>query len=706
MTRGARALLAVSALAVAIVAAHALGVGGARLDGIALNGAYNVAIATGALLCLLRARATPRERGAWLCLGLGLAAWGAAEVYWSLAYGSNGDPASPNPSDAGYLLYYPLAYAGLGLLVRDRVRELRLSMWLDGVVEGLVVSALAAALLAGPVFEDGAAGDPSSVAVTLAYPVLDLLLIGFVVAAFALAGWRPGRSLGLLGAGLAIGALADVLYLYQVAGQAGLGGLVDVLWPASVALIGLAAWQPPRRVVAAPAEGWRLVGIPVAAATAAALLVLGGAGSLNPVALALAAGGLAAALARMTLSIAENARMLKTSRREALTDGLTGLGNRRKLMVDLRHEIETAHQVDEYRVLALFDLDGFKLYNDSFGHPAGDALLARLGGRLAGAMGTTSEAYRMGGDEFCALVRVPKDGDETLVVREAALALSERGEGFTVDSSFGTVALPDEAYDPVEALQLADRRMYRHKDRRRSSARRQAHDVLLKVLDERQPHLRTHLRNVAHLAVAVAQRVGHNDLEVDEIGRAAELHDVGKMAIPDAILDRRGPLGEEEWQFIRQHTIIGERILAAAPSLNRVAGLVRSSHERWDGAGYPDGLGGEEIAAGRPHHRGLRRLRRDDLAASLPRSAHRPGGNRGAATRRGHAVRSGNGGRALRRAGRAPAGGRQIDVDPSTSGGSTRSSPRRSSRRASAREASSAVADSENWTLTTPRSLQ
>ena len=487
MTRGARALLAVSALAVAMVAAHALGVGGARLDGIALNGAYNVAIATGALLCLLRARATPRERGAWLCMGLGLAAWGAAEVYWSLAYGSNGDPASPNPSDAGYLLYYPLAYAGLGLLVRDRVRELRLSMWLDGVVEGLVVSALAAALLAGPVFEDGAAGDPSTVAVTLAYPVLDLLLIGFVVAAFALAGWRPGRSWGLLGAGLAIGALADVLYLYQVAGQAGLGGLVDVLWPASVALIGLAAWQPPRRVVAAPAEGWRLVGIPVAAATAAALLVLGGAGSLNPVALALAAGGLAAALARMTLSIAENARMLKTSRREALTDGLTGLGNRRKLMVDLRHEIETAHQVDEYRVLALFDLDGFKLYNDSFGHPAGDALLARLGGRLAGAMGTTSEAYRMGGDEFCALVRVPKDGDETLVVREAALALSERGEGFTVDSSFGTVALPDEAYDPVEALQLADRRMYRHKDRRRSSARRQAHDVLLRCSTSASP---------------------------------------------------------------------------------------------------------------------------------------------------------------------------------------------------------------------------
>ena len=86
--------------------------------------------------------------------------------------------------------------------------------------------------------------------------------------------------------------------------------------------------------------------------------------------------------------------------------------------------------------------------------------------------------------------------------------------------------------------------------------------------------------------------------ELDEVARAAELHDVGKIAIPDAILDKPGPLDAGEWSFMRRHTLIGERILLAAPALRPVARLVRSSHERWDGGGYPDGLAGEEIPLG------------------------------------------------------------------------------------------------------------
>jgi HD-GYP domain-containing protein (c-di-GMP phosphodiesterase class II) len=86
--------------------------------------------------------------------------------------------------------------------------------------------------------------------------------------------------------------------------------------------------------------------------------------------------------------------------------------------------------------------------------------------------------------------------------------------------------------------------------------------------------------------------------QLDEVTRAAELHDIGKVAIPDTILAKPGPLDATEWSFVRQHTIIGERILLAAPALRPVARLVRSSHERWDGAGYPDGLAGEEIPLG------------------------------------------------------------------------------------------------------------
>jgi two-component system cell cycle response regulator len=130
------------------------------------------------------------------------------------------------------------------------------------------------------------------------------------------------------------------------------------------------------------------------------------------------------------------------------------------------------------------------------------------------------------------------------------------------------------------------------------SAGRQSRDVLLRSLSERQPDLHVHLRGTADLAIAVGRELGMHGEELDDVAHAAELHDVGKIAIPDAILEKAGALDENEWAFMRRHTIIGERILMAAPSLRSVAKLVRSSHERWDGGGYPDGLARDEIPLG------------------------------------------------------------------------------------------------------------
>jgi two-component system, cell cycle response regulator len=177
-------------------------------------------------------------------------------------------------------------------------------------------------------------------------------------------------------------------------------------------------------------------------------------------------------------------------------------------------------------------------------------------------------------------------------------ALSERGEGFDVTTSHGTVVAPEEARTATEALQLADRRMYARKGGRRLSAGSQSRDVLLRTLSEARPDLHAHLRGTAELALAVGRELGMRGEALDELARAAELHDVGKMAIPDAILEKAGPLDHGEWSFMRRHTIIGERILLAAPSLRSAARLVRASHERWDGAGYPDALVGEEIPLG------------------------------------------------------------------------------------------------------------
>jgi two-component system cell cycle response regulator len=298
----------------------------------------------------------------------------------------------------------------------------------------------------------------------------------------------------------------------------------------------------------------------------------------------------------MGLTFRDNLLMLESSRLEAVTDALTGLRNRRALMSDLEEAIELAS--DGWpRVLVLFDLDGFKGYNDSYGHPAGDALLTRLGHRLGAAVREDGVAYRLGGDEFCVLISPGSIGHEP-VMAAAAMALHERGEGFEITSSFGSVVLPGEAGDAAEALLVADRRMYAQKTDGRASAARQSRDVLISTLREREPDLHVHLEGVAGLASAVARQLGMSAEELDEVIRAAELHDIGKVAVPDAILNKPGPLNDEEWAFMREHTVIGERILAAAPALRGVASLVRSSHERWDGGGYPDGLAGAEIPLG------------------------------------------------------------------------------------------------------------
>ncbi len=282
-------------------------------------------------------------------------------------------------------------------------------------------------------------------------------------------------------------------------------------------------------------------------------------------------------------------------REAAMTDPLTNLGNRRKLTSDLTERLSRASAATaEAVVLMLLDLDGFKSYNDTFGHFAGDALLARLGGKLAAAVFPHGTAYRLGGDEFCVLLPA-RPGELNDAMARAAGALRDRGERFSIQASCGAVLLPHEATTPDYALQLADQRMYTRKQGRPSAAREQTRDVLVRIMHAKQPSLPDHSSGVARLAVLVGRRLGMDAEQIDELARAAELHDIGKVGIPDAILDKPGELDSEEWEFVRQHTILGERILSAAPALRPVARVVRATHERWDGRGYPDHLRGEEI---------------------------------------------------------------------------------------------------------------
>ncbi len=297
--------------------------------------------------------------------------------------------------------------------------------------------------------------------------------------------------------------------------------------------------------------------------------------------------------------LVENGRLLARTRFEASTDQLTGLGNRRQLIDDFSDFLDSDLQPKGRLALALFDLDGFKAYNDRFGHTAGDALLTRLGERLRDAAFEHghSRAYRIGGDEFVVLLR-PEESHLAVVVQLAESALSERGEGFTISCSFGIAMLPDEAQTLDSALALADTRMYATKNARFGSAGSQTRAALVQLLFEHDRLLGDHQGNVTYLAQQVAESYGLSDHAVSDITSAAELHDIGKIAIPAEILNKPGPLTDTEWRFVHGHTLIGERIMAAAPSLQQASRLVRSSHERWDGTGYPDQLRGDRIPLG------------------------------------------------------------------------------------------------------------
>ena len=151
-----------------------------------------------------------------------------------------------------------------------------------------------------------------------------------------------------------------------------------------------------------------------------------------------------------------------------------------------------------------------------------------------------------------------------------------------------------EAVDASHALQVADERLYAQKYRRRGESDRTM-AALLEALSLREPDLQAQLAGLGALAGDVGRMLGLRRDELEELDRAAQLHDLGKLAVPDEILSKPGPLDEREWAFVRQHTIVGERILRASPALRSIASIVRATHENWDGSGYPDRAAGEEI---------------------------------------------------------------------------------------------------------------
>jgi diguanylate cyclase (GGDEF)-like protein len=452
----------------AIVALHDwLGIG-SELH-FAIGGPLYDAVVLGAgIACLVRASDYKREQGAWVLIGLAILSWGLAEIYWTAFIEGNASAPYPSLADLGYLAFYPLAYAGLAMLVRARAHEMNWRLWMDGAIAALGTAALGAAFIFDFVAEK-ATGTPLQVATTLAYPLGDIAMVAMVVGVVALTGWRPGRTWSLLLAGLSALVIADVAFTLQST-DATLpeGNWIDPIYLIAAVCLGAAVWQPAEAAeITSPGRGDRRREIVVPAVFAGVMIGLFAMqyfSATSGLSTVLWAATMTAVIVRLAMSDKENKDLLEQVR----TDPLTGLSNRGRMQVDLEEECKRA-SAERPAMLYLFDLNGFKRYNDTFGHPAGDELLVQLGAALDEAAGDDAVAYRIGGDEFCLLVSCEEERFDE-VVRTAAKALTSSQKGVEVSASWGGAAIPREAEDPSAALQLADVRMYAQKESRRVSS--------------------------------------------------------------------------------------------------------------------------------------------------------------------------------------------------------------------------------------------
>ena len=360
------------------------------------------------------------------------------DVYWTLAFSDLDQVPYPSIADAGYLAALPCFYVGIALLIKRRIGHFTAASWLDGAIGGLAAASIGTAVLA-PALVGLTEGDPAAVLTNLAYPLADILLIAFIVGALVVSGVRGAGEFLAIAAGLIAWTLADGIYLYQEATSGYSEGWLDQLWPLGALLMAAAApLSVTHRSQQRHAYSSPIVFPSVFAAVAVGVLTWDHFSHLHEVSIWLSVATLVAVILRMGISFRENTGLMAALHDDAVTDSLTELGNRRKLIQDLESALEGLGDQQDGEVFALYDLDGFKSYNDSYGHPAGDILLRRLGANLVAAVEPGGLAYRLGGDEFCILV--PSNGRRIGTIVEAGrAALTEQGEGFRIGASAGAV---------------------------------------------------------------------------------------------------------------------------------------------------------------------------------------------------------------------------------------------------------------------------
>lgn len=493
--------------------------------------AWNIVVGAAVVLLLRRAwQERGRTRLAWTLLGVGSALWIAGDNYFTLRVQESDNTAAITWADVGYLSFVPLAVTGLAILAWVQRSDFHPALLLDGAAAAAAIAATSSGVVMRDVL-DAYSGDRFDVVVkNAAYPVADALLIGVTVGAWAMRRWRLDSQWAWLGAGLVVFWLADSVFLVESARDTYTSpNVIDPGWTTAFVCLGMAATRRPRPTTYVSV--WAQTFWPVAfAVLAMVMLIASSVMHLHMVGVILAGVACSCVLLRLTVTLRANNAMLEASVHEASTDHLTGLGNRRALFAALENGLASGEAI----VLGLYDLDGFKAFNDSFGHPAGDALLARCGQVLAETVRGRGQAYRLGGDEFCVLSYAGPD-----VLAEAAEGLITQRDGYWIRGSYGAVHLPEEADTTSDAMRLADERMYTCKAARRPSAAVAGAEVVLELLAAIHPDHAAHGRRVSALCVDVATAAGWAPAVVEETRLVGLLREAGYLTAPDAGLAER-----------------------------------------------------------------------------------------------------------------------------------------------------------------------
>ncbi len=567
----------------------------------------------------------------------------------------------PSTADIGYLLLYPTVFIALTTLTTTHVARVSFNrIVVDGGLVVSTFAALIWYFVLGPIILLNGYSWYAKVIAAL-YPCLDLVMVVAIMILFRrlrIAQLDGIATLFLIGfTAAALGDfMADVNALY---GGKPYGIVTDAGWPTLYICLALVCrWLGsieslgilPRRTLRPWVEEI-LPYIPAALIIGAFLLVWRAPG-VNP---HLAVGitiGMALNVALFTIrqilatlenrAYAQRLMVLNASleHREAelqrsnaqlealaTTDALTDLLNHRAIMERLEDEIDRARRLNHSVGILYFDLDHFKSINDGYGHPAGDLVLRQLAAILRQGGRSIDTIGRVGGEEFLAIL--PEADQRTAqavgerIRASVADALFPIGGGLHLTISVGVAVFPNDGFLRDELIAAADTALLGAKRLGRNQVRRADDpdlattagamaivedadltpivgvvEALSALVEARDGTTGTHCGNVGHLALQVALEVGCSPAEARMLELTGRLHDIGKVAIPDAILRKPGPLTPAEWQIMRTHPEVGAEILRRIPALRPIAHLVATHHERIDGQGYPNGLAGDAIPLG------------------------------------------------------------------------------------------------------------